>query len=250
MWNAIPIQLRNQQVYLKELTIGEIMQIAKIPQEMNELRINSFIGFVCEDNFLAQKLTVQERYCILLNYLALSNNDYMLDTDTSEYFIQNNLTENREYPEFIQLEGVYVHCLYGNQVSLLQQKCENVYDWLCGCLALQLSGDLTAIFNSETPVIWDKADTTNEQQLDNILQQRFKQIENLTDSQFQRFTEIYYQGCDKLRHLVDISLDNDGITLIKQGGDGDNHFARFHPLALVSDIAKQLAECITKQNDS
>lgn len=238
MFNAQPIQLRHEAIFIKELTIGEIMQIAKIPEALNEMRISSFISFATKDNTLAGRLTVQERYFILLNWLAISDSAYSMDGDTSEYFI----AENKNIPDFFETEGVYTHHLLGQHVSALQRKCENAYEWLTCQMACQLSGDMTAILSSGLPIIWAPLTSDNDNEIDEVITQRFTEIEALTDVQFNKLYQIFAMGTHHLRHLVDISLDNKGITLVK-GGDGEYEAVRFRPLAGVSDIARQLAEC-------
>lgn len=245
MFNSLPIQLRHEQIYLKELQIGQIMEMAKIPQELNELRMNSFLAYTCQDDSIAMRLTLQERYYILLNYLAISNNDYMINTDVSEFFIQSKTAL-----DMTCIGGVYISQLLGSHATLLQSKCENIYEWLAGKMACQLSGDLTAFFGDEqNPVIWESLPTDNHDNLESVFRSRFEMINRLTDSLFNQLTDVYYQGCDNLRHLVDISVDNDGITLLgnsqNQGG-GDIHIARFRPTTALSDISKRLSQLIAE----
>lgn len=45
MWNAHPIEFKNQRIILRELTIGQAIEIAKIPQSMNEARLTSLYRF-------------------------------------------------------------------------------------------------------------------------------------------------------------------------------------------------------------
>lgn len=243
MFNAIAIALRNQEIFLKELTIGQIVQIAKIPQAMNELRLNAFIGYVCQDETLANQLTVQERYYILLNYLSISQNDYMMNEDVSNYFIQAKTA-----PDVVTIGNIHVQQLFGNHVTELQTRCENIYDWLAGQMACQLHGDMTEFFGDETnPVVWEKMPVAGE--IITVFQKRFEMIESLTDSQFQALSDVFYQGCDKLKHLLDISLDNEGITILgnsEQQGGGDLIIARFRTLSVLSDIAKRISELINE----
>lgn len=246
MFNSLPIQLRNEQIYLKELQIGQIIEIAKIPQSMNELRINSFLAYTCQDDTIAMRLTVQERYFILLNYLAISNNDYMINVDVSDFLIQS-----KNAPDVVSINNIYIGQLLGSHATLLQNKCENIYEWLAGKMACQLSGDLTYFFgNEQNPVIWEILPTDNQDTLESVFRSRFEMINTLTDSLFSQLTDVYYQGCEQLRHLVDISVDNDGITLLgnseNQQGGGDIHIARFRPTTTLSDIAKRLSQLIAE----
>lgn len=238
MWNVLPVQLRHEQVFLRELTIGETMQIAKIPEAMNEARINSFLNFVTDRQDLASRLTVQERYFLLLNYLALADQRYFDGGDHSEFYLTKTNGD-----DFVEVDGVYVGHLYGYQATILEQKCENVYDWLLGQIALQMYGDVSKILGADEPVLWDKVDSQDLNQINEVLSIRFEQLAHLSNHQFHQLAELFYEANCQLKHLVDIRLDNEGIALSKNGG-GDVYIARFRPLTALPDIIQQLAECV------
>lgn len=252
MWNISPIALRNTSLFIRELTIAEIMQIAKIPYEQNEMRINSFINYVTDNNEMAFSLTVQERYFILLNYLALSESTYSDNTDNTRYF----LPPRDEVPEFIQIDEVYVSHLYGSHATALQSQCENAFEWLCGEIALQMYGDLTPYFyssdkiNESDPerIVWEKVESNDLVALAKIINERFEQLQRLTDPQFDTLTDVFYRGCDVLMHLLDTSgLDNDGITVLAPAEEnGTLDAARFRPFDGLSATTLSLAKLITK----
>lgn len=251
MFNAQPIQLLNdRQVFITENTIGNTMKIAKIPERLNEARLSSFISFVTGDNELAGQLTVQERYYILLNYLALTGSNYSANGDYSEFYIHHTDSETpTQTPNSVEIDNINITHLYGNQAMLLEQTCENVYEWLAGQIAMQCYGDIGALFGKtgENAIIWEKIETTDSDQLSQILQKRFEQIEQLTDFEFQQLAVIHETGCNQLAHLVDPTIDNHGIILFsqeKKTGDGANRAARFRPLSYLPNIVKQLAQYI------
>lgn len=249
MWNAIPIALRSQEIMPQPLQIGQVMDIAKIPQEMHELRLSAFINYICQtSNDLTDQLTVQERYYILLNYLVLSNNDYMMDgTEVSDYLAQN-LTA----PDTVTINGVNFQQLRGYHATFLQGKCENIYDWIVGQIALQMFGDVTSLFDKSqnpTPIVWQQATTKNHNQLNELFNERFAVINTMLESDFDELHQLFCMAADELSHLVSLSTDNEGFVLKankdeKNTGGGDDRFARFRPIDAVSRTTKRIIECL------
>lgn len=240
MWNASPITLRKNSVFLHELTIGQAMQIAKIPQSMNEARLSSFIGFVCHDDSLALDLTAQERYFILLNYLSLAQNDYVLNLEDGAFFINKN---PKESPDKVSIDGLNVTHLSGRMAMVLEKKCENIYEWLVGQMACQISGDVGALLGFED-MIWENL-PDDEYAIDEWVGQRFEQVENLSQSQFERLAEVYFLGCDKLSHCVKLGMDNEGLTLLSVGGETEQ-VARFCPDVCFGPTAERLGEYLAE----
>lgn len=239
MWNAIPIQLNEQSVVLKELTIDELMQVAKIPIETNELQINSLLGFALQDSTLPAKLTVNERYCLLLHYLALSH----AEIDVSGYFLP---TETPVLES--QYEQLHVSPLYGYQATFLQRKCENAYDWLIGQMAMQCWGDLTAWFSETT--VWEKI--TGEHDLEHLFERRIDALMALPESKFEQLHQHYFACNEQLQHLVHLGYDNEGLALINTD-DEVRHLSRFHAftakVGIIAHLASFLATTVPNDDD-
>lgn len=253
MFNIEPITLLNTQVVLTENSMENIMEIAKIPEELNESRLSSLINFIGNNPFLAGKLTVQERYYLLLNYFILSDSPFSSVGDCSEYFLP---TDVATVPNQVQLQTAYMTHLYGNQAALLEKQCENAYDWLCGQIALQCFGDLSFLLgdNNEDKAlwVWEKVVTTDNQGLSEIVNNRYNLIKKLTPGEFTRLTDIFYEGGQQLVHFVELGLDNKGITLAKQdydAGDGTDRNARFCPFDNLPELIKNLARCVMEGCD-
>lgn len=231
MWNASPVKLRNKSVFLRELTIGQAIEIAKIPESMNEARLTSFIGFVCDED--AFGLTVQERYFILLNYLTMAQNDYVLNIDDDRYFLPV-LTADDE----VSVDGLVVRQMTGRQAMVLETKCENIFEWLCGQMACQLVGEVGAYVGVDE-TSWE-ALPDEEYGIDEMVAKRFEWIHNLTQEQFDKLAAVYFAGVDKLAHLVQIGFDNQGLTLLSVGGDVVEA-ARFCPDVCFTESAERLS---------
>ncbi|MDO4440560.1 MAG: hypothetical protein Q4B81_00070 [Moraxella sp.] len=240
MWNVRPIELRKQSVLIRELTIGEAMQIAKIPQSMTEARLTSFIGFVCDDDAIAHKMTAQERYYVFLHYLSLAQNDYVFNVDDDTLFLTTN---PKDVPDTAVIDGITVSHLTGRQVMVLEGKCENAYEWLAGQMACQLTGDIGTLLGVDGMMWVDMPD--DEQSIGEMVDERFEQIQNLPQSQFEKLAQVYFVGCDELAHCVRLGVDNDGLTLLSDGGDA-MQAVRFRPDVCFTDITEHLSQYLAQ----
>lgn len=240
MWNPIALSLRHEQVTPKEIEIGQAIAIGDIPQDAYELRLTAFLAAVLQDPALPLRLTVQERYYILLNCLVISNSDYVMAAgDISEFLLPTTTA-----PDTTQVETIYIQQLRGHHADFLQSNCENVYDWIAGQMAMQLYGDMTEYLSDtkEQGILWSQLTTENPGELSAAFADRFKQINSITESKFERLYAVFCAGADNLAHLVDISVDKDGIILNSTGGD-DDRAARFRAVQSLSGATQRIIEC-------
>lgn len=243
METVIDLQLLNEKVFLPDLTIGQAMDIAKIPEHYNEKRISGLISHLTGDNTLADRLTVQERYYFLLNHQSVSDNKYSLSGDNSDYFIPT--VESEVLSEYLDPQTkIGVQHLRGKHACLLETLCENVFDWLAGSMACQLYGELSAIVGGD--VTWEAlgVDATDSK-VNEIIQDRFKFINDLPEYAFNKLVSHYTLLSDRLTHYLITGIDNTGITILSaKGGAGEHEAARFLALAHLQDTARQLAKFI------
>ncbi len=250
------LELLATKIPLPDLTIGQAMDIAKIPQRYNEKRISALITHLTDDKELANYLTVQERYYLLINHLSLADNKYVEDIDYSRYF----LTE-KNAPDFVELDGITINHLLGRHVELLERQCENVFDFISGAIACQFTGNIAQLLNldidEEDSEIWQWQSLAGEElkalkddELNNIVMERCELIANLNECQYNQLADIYYSAVEMLAHFVELSFDNKGITVIpqtteeEQGGAGEIMPVRFLSLAHLRGTAKSIAECV------
>ncbi|MDO5769005.1 MAG: hypothetical protein Q4P13_05830 [Psychrobacter sp.] len=251
MNTAIDIQLLNRKLILPDLSIGQAIDIAKIPERFNERRISALIDHLSGEIGLAETLTVQERYFALINYQMLANHRYSEDRNYEQYLlptIENEVPEVFDHPEL----PVSIQHLRGRHAVVLESKCEDIFDWLCGQMACQLYGEWPAQLTKDTEKEWEPLDLTmTENELSAKIFSRYELIIDLpalNDGSFNEMFDVYAMMQWQLTHLVDISNDNNGITILPsiKGGDGDFEPARFHPLADLEGTAKRLAELVAK----
>ena len=244
MNTTLTLQLLSTELTLPDLTIGQAIDIAHTPQEYNEKRLSALIGHVSGDLTLAGRLTVQERYYLLLNHQAISHHEHA-SGGSDDYFIE---TVPSDIPDTITIGDMNVQHLRGAHACVLEGLCENVFEWLCGQMACQLYGDLTtAVGGSDSDLIWPQVEIgIKDIELSRIIQERVEAIKALPTNAFNDLVEQYNKGVYLLEHFVEIGCDNSGITLIKQGGAGDIP-ARFLTLESLQGSAARLAECVVER---
>lgn len=124
---VMQLQLLEHVVPIPDLTIGQAMDIAKIPERFNEKRISALITLLTGYQGLADQLTVQERYYFLLNQQALSQNKYSAESNLSEYVVET--VESMVPKENLdETTGIGVQHIRGAHVCLLEAICENLFD--------------------------------------------------------------------------------------------------------------------------
>lgn len=245
MDTALHLQLLSSNVSLPDLSIGQAIDIAHIPQEFNEKRLSAMIGHLSGDHELAGRLTAQERYYILLNHQATAQHQYSADSAgvNDEYFID---TVQADVPPHAQVGDMTINHLRGAHVVVLEGICENVADWLSGQMACQLSGDLSFFIGGEAGEFkWGELPASmSDTEINQVIQERVKVINDLSISQFNDLVNGYNDGVRQLAHFVALGSDNQGLTLCKQGGDGVIEPARFLTLDHLSGAAARIAECL------
>lgn len=243
MTNSITVQLLHETLNLPDITIDQAMDIAQIPQEFNEKRLSAMITHLSGDALLAGRLTVHERYYILLSHQSVMQSAYSEEVGNDDYLLN---TVQSNVPTKARVGDLFIHHLRGVHVCVLEGICENVYDWVRGQMACQLSGRLaTSIGGDDEAFVWDElADDITDAELNEIIQARVSLIGSLSTDQFNALVEHYNVGVNQLEHFVSLGNDNSGLTVIKQGGDGAGMPARFLTLDALQGAALTLAECL------
>lgn len=247
MNTTLSVQLLDRELTLPDLTIGQAIDIAQIPQEYNEKRISALIGHISGTTTLAASLTVQERYYVLLSHQAVSDHGYSDDGANNDYFIE---TIQSEIPESHQIGEIHIQHLRGAHVCVLEGLCENVFDWLCGQIACQMYGDLTHVLGDVSDnLIWDQVTTAlSDNEMTKIITERYEAIKGLSaNTAFNDLFDAFNRGAAALAHFVELGCDNQGLTLIKQGGAGTIEPARFLALDHLRGTAATIAKCVTER---
>lgn len=243
METTLDAQLLDTSVLLPDLQIGQAMDIAKIPVAFNEKRLSAMISHLTGDPSLAGKLTAQERYFILLSHQAISQSQHSDVNDIDSYTIP---TVQADVPQRHQVGDMYINHLLGAHVVVLEGICENVYDWIKGQMACQLSGDLSSVVGGDSDGLkWDVIDAgMSDNEINEAIQKRSEIIDELgANGNFNILHDAYSVGVDALSHFLILGCENKGLTVVSQGGDG-NEPSRFLALDGLQGIARVIAECI------
>lgn len=244
METTLDVQLLDNSVLLPDLQIGQAMDIAKIPVAFNEKRLSAMISHLTGDPDMAGKLTAQERYFVLLSHQAISQSRHSDVNDIERYVIP---TVQSNVPKQHQIGDMYVNHLLGAHVVVLEGICENVYDWIIGQMACQLSGDISSVIGGDSDDLkWEVIDAgMSDNEINEAIQARIKFIETLdANGNFNILHDAYSTGVDALAHFLILGCENKGLTVIPQGGDGDNEPSRFLALDSLQGIARVIAECV------
>ena len=243
MTTSLTIQLLNEEIALPDLTIDQAMDIAQTPQSFNEKRLSAMITHLSGDSTLAARLTVQERYYLLLSHQIAMDSNYSQEVGNSDYLVY---TVQNEVPKTAIVGDVVVSHLLGAHACVLEGICENVYDWTRGQMACQLSGDLAFFVGEDDEAYkWEPlSPTLTDNELNEIIQVRVSLIGQLSTKRFNDLEEGYTSGLNRLAHFVSLGQDNSGITVIKQGGEGAGEPSRFLPLDTLEGAALEIAKCL------
>lgn len=243
------LELLNTSVLMPDLTIGQAIDIATIQQKYNERRLSALIGHITDNPSLAGSLTVQERYYFLLNHRDLSNHNYTGDAggvDSTRFVVETLISE---IPDSYVVGEITVQHLRGAHACVIEGLCENVFDWLCGQMACQLYGNLASTIGGDIEGFdWDQLplDAT-ENAIGKIVKERFELIGALNINQFNDLVHAFNLGNIQLAHLVELSCDMDGLTLLEQGGDQAGQPSRFHTLGHIQGTAARIIDRIAER---
>jgi len=69
----VPIRTKNMQINLREVSIGDAVEICSISPKMREFGTSVTLRAICDESTDIRLLTVQERAFILSQYIAQTN---------------------------------------------------------------------------------------------------------------------------------------------------------------------------------
>jgi|GEM_PF-1692077 len=236
--------LNDREITLPELNYEQAIDISKIPPEFNEKRISAMIAHLSGDAKLAASLTVQERYFILLNHHAITESEFIGQVGQGYLKDYTKNTIEREIPATTAVGELVVSHLYGAHACVIESLAENVADWVAAQMACQISGNV-AYFTGGEAMIWEPVTPfMSDTEINEKIQERFAFISSLSVSKFNNLANVFNMALIDLEHFLNIGFDNDGITIVPQGGAGDNSPARFCALECLHGVIERLSECV------
>lgn len=224
------VSINDRKYIFSELTFSQAIGIARIPQSKNEARLTQFLKCVFEGtNIDPLAMTAQERYYLLLSYLAQQQNALSAHRFASQFLKpQPSSFVSQSLPE----DGIFVTLMTGRLAELLENTCGDLVDWITGVLATQVT-------HPDLPPLPDLQ--TDDAALLEQFKARCKAIGAMPTSKFNHMYSVYTRHMSDLSVLVHLGVDKDGITVL---GGADDAPTRFRPSAAFTGSVGQLVQSI------
>jgi hypothetical protein len=239
------LRTRRLTVQLRELSIGQSIKLAAIPDHLNEQMCSEFLKYAIssvsgiED---IQAWTVQERMLAVAHYLASvveDGPDFSLGSGKYSDYLDGSIDIDKDFKpvELGELGGdswslTHLTGLMSASIERLAGELPDLpprLHWLIGSMAAQL------IRKDEVLPVLD-----TEGSYDEWLLERIKVIAAFPESDFEQLIVMYQLGSEKLRHLFKINFNDTGIiALPKEDGSGLPP-ARFPVRSCLSKLALAL----------
>jgi len=233
-------------VQLRELSIGQCLQLAAMPPERDQAQMTAFLRFASVDPASDPLLwTVAERTFALCHYLAITDEhqanfavgaghltDY-LDAGKSRALDRVDMGILAEdHWQLQQLNGVMAE-----SIERLQGECEPLTGkahWLIGMMAAQLQRS-----GETVPDALNEGDA-----YERWLLERMRVLCAFPESDFSALLAAFERNCMQLAHLFRLHFDDQGIVFLPQEAQGDLPAARFPVSAALGPVAQALCSTV------
>lgn len=235
--NFTNIEIANRHYKLCHLLVSNVLQISKIRPDFYEKQLTQAIYTIapCDDPQAPLKMSVQERYAILLSYLQLVDNRLDDDVQISDYLGEDLTTFSHER---IEINGISVRPLNGLEAHALEEGCESTVDWIMGAMAMQIGCEELPPIDEFTNLTFTK----------NLIKTRIDQLSKLEIGHFNELFNTYLHLDSQFNNLVKIIFDK-GIVLQKINGGTDDAPLRFRVASAFTGHTKDILS-IAYENDS
>jgi len=233
-------------VQLRELSIGQCLQLAAMPPERDQAQMTAFLRFASVDPASDPLLwTVAERTFALCHYLAITDEhsanfavgaghltDY-LDAGklrTSDCIDMGILAG--DHWKLQQLNGVMAE-----SIERIEGECEHLTGrahWLIGAMAAQLQRSGEAL-----PNVINDSDA-----YERWLVERMRVLCAFPESDFSALLAAFERNYVQLAHLFRLHFDDQGLVFLPQEARGDLPAARFPVSAALGPVAQALCSTV------
>jgi len=233
-------------VQLRELSIGQCLQLAVMPIERDQAQTTAFLRFASVDPASDPLLwTVAERTFAVCHYLAITDEhavnfavgtgqltDYV---DVSQLRILNDVDIGILAGDHWQLQ--HLNGAMVESIERIEGECEHLtgrVHWLMGAMAAQLqrSGETVPDAASDCDAY------------DRWLVERMRVLCAFPESDFSALLAAFERSCTQLAHLFRLQFDDQGIVFLPQEARGDLPAARFPVSAALGPVAHALCPAI------
>lgn len=213
---------------LHHLRVENILDMAKIKPLHYEHQLTQALYTIAPhaDPNAHLKLSVHERYAILLSYLQKVENRLDDDVDISEY-LGEELTHFKN--ERIEYDGISVRPLNGLEAHALELGCQNTVDWVMGAMAMQIGCEQLPPIDHFSNLKFTR----------NLIKTRIDDLAKLEIGQFNDLFRVYLSLDSQFNSLVNIVFD-EGIVLKKVNGGTDDAPLRFRITSAFTGYANDI----------
>jgi len=233
-------------VQLRELSIGQCLQLAAMPLEHDQAQTTAFLRFASvEPASDPLRWTVAERTFAVCHYLAIT------DENAANFAVGGGqLTDYLDVSQARTADSIDMGDLAGDRWQLqhlngamaesierIMGECEPLTGrahWLIGVMAAQLQRS-----GESAPDAVDDADA-----YDRWLVERMRVLCAFPESDFSALLAAFERNCKQLTHLFRLYVDDQGIVFLPQEARGHLPAARFPVFTALSPVAHALCSAV------
>ena len=242
-----PLRTPRLDVQLRELTIGEALQLAAVPPNKHERAMSALLRLAMVraggEHQDPARWTVQERMLVMAHYISCVSEtgaNFELGNGRFLDFLDPMADTG---PEEIDAGAACgdtwrIRQVYGAEAEAIEAICGSRFDWTVADMAARLR-----VQDDEEPKAPDAVKEPH--RYGEWLQAQVGVIKAMPESEFAELFALYRAGLAGLNHLFRLEFDGDGhIVLPKHGKEGgpDLEPARFPADACITEIARILGQ--------
>lgn len=242
------LRTRRLTVQLQEISIGNAIAIAGMPEHLEQSECTAFLKAVTKNVSSGPQSpsdwTLQERTMAIAHYMASTledGPDFSLKSGKYSDYLDGaaDISPAMTKTPIGEIGGDHwsFRHLTGGMLESIERLSGEIPEfsmrthWQFGCMAAQLIRD-----NEELPEI------NSDGQFDEWLLKRMQVLKEFPETEFTTLLLGYEAGKEKLHHLFSYDFSDDGIVILPKGGlGGELPPARFRGRSCLSAIAFDLA---------
>jgi hypothetical protein len=259
MINFSPLRTKRLNVKMKELTIGDTINLCKMPINLHEASTAEMLDKIVDKAAKKQSFvmadcrlwTVQERAMTIAHYIAQISPepDFSIgDGKLSDYLMMDKIEVDSV--KVGKLKGDndiwMLHPLLGCHAEAIERlvNSQQIYNdragWWLGAMAAMLYREKE-----------ERDDEANDAQIEAEILKRAKTINAFPESSFMELLELFLRGIDQQNHFFKLVFLNDGIAFLPAGSGKEVQAlppARFLVSAAISEGAWRLFGPVEKES--
>lgn len=229
MQSVQPIFSNGTAYAIKELNLGQVIEIAKIPQKQNERKISAILTAIIGDIADPYELSLQERHYLMMKYVERHNETFGYNIDFKD-FEKDGMAQ-----ETVEVNGYQFRHLNGYECEALEQYAKSYLDWVMGSIALQISGNGIAAMLPAKDINFAI----------NVIQSRIDDLYALDLATSELIFNSYFEAMPLLNDLLDYTFDDEGVLVV---GGMSEKLVRFCEISTVPATVEYLIESLSTKD--